>query len=123
MNIHADTSGPTVQFYTKSSGGGLMAEIEAIDDSELKPRESKRVANLSDLMDPELALLHPVDVNQTYLPQLRDWYTWAAPQLPEQFDKDFLQQANARWLEALEISEALGKSAAQRRSDGRLFDS
>ena len=112
-----------VQFYTKSSGGGLMAEIEAIDDSELKPRESKRVANLSDLMDPDLALQHPVDVKQTYLPQLRDWYNWAAPQLPEQFDKDFLQQANARWLEALEISEALGKSAAQQRSDGRLFDS
>ena len=124
VNIHADTSGPTVQFYTKSSGGGLLAEIEDIPESALKPRESKRVTNLSNLMDPDLALLHPVDVNETYLPQLRNWYTWAAPQLPEHFESEFLEQAKSRWLEALEISAVSGTAAAAlRRSDGRLFDS
>jgi type I restriction enzyme S subunit len=123
VNIHADTSGPTVQFYTKSSGGGLLAEIEDIPESALKPRESKRVANLSDLMDPELALLHPVDVNETYLPQLRDWYTWAAPQLPEHINQHFLQQAQERWGNALELSDFPGKTAKQRRQNtGRLFD-
>jgi type I restriction enzyme S subunit len=124
VNIHADTSGPTVQFYTKSSGGGFLAEIEDIPESALQPRESKRVATLRDIMEPDLALLYPKDVNETYLPQLRDWYTWAAPQLPEHFESEFLEQAKFRWLEALEISAVSGTAAAAlRRSDGRLFDS
>jgi hypothetical protein len=123
VNIHADTSGPTVQFYTKSSGGGLLAEIEDIPESALKPRESKRVANLSDIMDPDLALLHPVDVNETYLPQLRDWYTWAAPQLPDHIKQDFLQRAQERWVNALELSDFPGKVDKQRRPNtGRLFE-
>lgn len=122
VNIHADTSGPTVQFYTKSSGGGLLAEIDDIPEPALKRRESKRVANLSDLMDPDLALLHPVDINETYLPQLRDWYTWAAPQLHEQFENEFLEQAKSRWSEALQIEEPSTSQSATKAKRGRLFD-
>lgn len=122
VNIHADTSGPTVQFYTKSSGGGLLAEIEDIPEAYLKPRESKRVANLSDLMEPDLALLYPNDVNETYLPQLRDWYTWAAPQLPEHFESEFLEQAKSRWSEALQIEEPSTSQSATKAKRGRLFD-
>jgi type I restriction enzyme S subunit len=122
-NIHADTSGPVVQFYTKSSGGGLLAEIEDIPESALQPRESQRVATLRDIMEPDLALLHPVDVNETYLPQLRDWYTWAAPQLPEHIKQDFLQRAQERWVNALELSDFPGKVDKQRRpKTGRLFE-
>lgn len=114
VNIHADTSGPTVQFYTKSSGGDdFLAEMEGYDDTESQPRESKRVANLSDLMEPELALLYPKNINPTYLPQLRDWYTWAAPQLPEHFESEFLEQAKFRWSEALQIEEPSTSQFAQ----------
>jgi hypothetical protein len=126
VNIHADTSGPTVQFYTKSSGGGLLAEIEGYDDhddTESQPHESPRTPNLRDLMPPEMALLYPEDINPTYLPQLRTWYTWAVRQLPEHIKQDFLQEANARWSEALQLSDSSTLAGSSlRKNSGRLFD-
>jgi hypothetical protein len=123
VNIHADTSGPTVQFYTKSSGGGLMAEIEGITEADLQPNESARAANLADLMESEMALLYPENIHPTYLPQLRAWYTSAVRQLPSHFDEDFLQDAKTRWSEALQIEESSTPSgSSRRRNSGRLFD-
>jgi hypothetical protein len=69
-----------------------------------------------------MALLHPVDVNESYLPQLRNWYTWAAPQLPEQFENEFLEQAKFRWSEALQIEEPSTSQSATKAKRGRLFD-
>ena len=123
VNIHADTSGPQVLFYTKSSGGGLMAEIEDIPEADLKPNESARAANLADLMESEMALLYPEHIHPTYLPQLRAWYTSAVRQLPSHFDEDFLQDAKTRWSEALQIEESSTPSgSSRRRNSGRLFD-
>ena len=111
-----------VQFYTKSSGGFRLAEITGIDEADLKHRESNRVANLSDLMDPDLALLYRENVNPTCLFQLRNWYTWAAPQPPEDIKQDFLHQTKTRWSEALQIDESSTSNAVKDIKKGRMFD-